>query len=437
MHRLILPIAGFLLFASSVCSGQSARFDVREFGARCDWNGAKGTDDTGAFQAAARAAAQAYAAGGHAQEVTFHGQCVVAGEVSYGSGVHWIGEGTMIVPQQKGFTLHAVNAGDAAWDGVHIRVLKAGTAGAADSAISWFSINDPGSQRHVAIRDCVIENADWGIFVLYNNGSGALEDVEIAGNTVTSDAVYTNGDGIHVAGRVRGIRIHDNRIVNRGDAGIGLTSESPEGAGVVYVLSGAKVWNNVLTNDLVGLDDSGATNVEWTGNTVKATVARKGAQNPAYRQIWYGGTYPVGVRATNNAFASGDNGGVSAAVKIDPKVAGQTSWPDLHSVFEGNTIDGPNAPLYVRGRNVVVTGNTFARGGTVMLDYDGAGGVATEDIVFGANTWMGPGALAAGAGCALYKNVRVERQQAKAGKVTYRNGECLRAAGGSKSSTAQ
>ena len=126
---------------------------------------------------------------------------------------------------QTGHTFYAVNADDVAWDNVNITVLKPGTSGAADSAISWFSINDTASQHHVAIRNCTIKNSDWGILVLYNNGTGSLSDVEIAGNTVSRDAIYANGDGIHVAGRVSGIRIHDNRIFNRGDAGIGLTSE--------------------------------------------------------------------------------------------------------------------------------------------------------------------------------------------------------------------
>ena len=202
----------------------------------------------------------------------------------------------------------------------------------------------------------------------------------------------------------------------------GSTSEAQ--GGDFYVLSGAKVWKNVLTNDLVGLDDSGATNVQWSENAVKATVARKGAQNPAFRQIWYGGTYPVGVRTMHNYFASGDNGGVSAAVKIDPKVTGQASWPDLHSTFEDNVIDGPNSPLYVRGRNVVISGNTFARGGTVTVDYDGSGGIATEDLVIGPNKWMDAGSLAAGAGCALYKNIRVEPQVSRA-RLIYRNRGCL------------
>jgi hypothetical protein len=405
-----------------------ALLDVGQFGAHCDWNGATGTDDTAAFQAAAAASAEAYKTSGVAQTVTFHGECVVAGEVAYGSGVHWLGQGTIIVPHQTGFTFHAVNADDVAWDHVKIRVIKPGTAGAAASAISWFSINDRASQRGVAIRNCTIRNSDWGIFVLYNNGTGSLSDVEISGNTVTSDAIYTNADGIHVAGRVNGIRIHDNRVENRGDAGIGLTSEAPDtGIGGVYVLSGATVANNILISDLVGLDDSGATNVEWTGNTVKATVARRGAQNPAFRQIWYGGAYPVGVRATHNYLASGDNGGVSAAVKIDPKVAGQLAWPDLDSVFQENTIDGANAPLYVRGRNVVISGNTFARGGTVTVDYDGQGKIPSENIVLGPNRWSAAGSLSAGGACALYKNVQVAPQIA-AGKLTYKNRACLETA---------
>jgi hypothetical protein len=337
--------------------------------------------------------------------------------------VHWFGQGTLIVPHQTGFTLHAVNADDVAWDHVNITVLKPGTVGPGASAISWYSMDDPASQRHVIVRNCTVKNSDWGILVVYSNGKGSLDDVEIAGNTVTSDVIYTNGDGIHVSGRVTGIRIHDNRITNRGDAGIGLTSES-HGAGI-YVLNGAKVWNNLLIEDLVGLDNSGATNVEWSHNTVKATVAKNGAQNPAFRQIWYGDTYPVSVRAEHNYLASGDNGGVSAAVKIDPKVTGQTSWPDIHSAFEDNTIDGPNAPFYVRGRGVTVSGNTFARGGTVTIDYDGAGGIATEDITVGRNTWMAPGTLVLGAGCALYNNVRVAPQVSR-GKLTHRNRGCLK-----------
>jgi len=423
-------IAGFLLATAFSAKEPPApapdALNVHHFGARCDWNGSAGTDDTTAFQAAATAAATAYQSTHRAQIVTFSGNCVVAGEVNYGSGVHWLGQGTIIVPRQTGFTLHAVNADDVAWDHVNITVIKPGTIGAAASAISWFSINDPASQHEVTIRNCTIRNSDWGILVMYNNGTGSLSDVEIAGNTITSNAVYTNADGIHVAGRVTGIRIHDNRIENRGDAGIGLTSEAPDtGFGGVYVLAGAKVSNNVLINDLVGLDDSGATQVEWSGNTVKATVAKRGAQNPAFRQIWYGNTYPVGVRAAHNYLASGENGGVSAAVKIDPKVAGQQAWPDLDSVFQDNTIDGPNAPLYVRGRKIVISGNTFARGGTVTIDYDGAGKIATADIVFGPNIWSAAGSLAAGAGCALYNNVKVAQQIARE-TFTYRNRECLR-----------
>ena len=118
-----------------------------------------------------------------------------------------------------------------------------------------FSISDPGSQHSIVVRNCTIKNSDWGISILYNNGRGSLSDVEIAGNTVTSDAIYTNGDGIHVAGRVSGIRIHDNRIENRGDAGIGLTSELPDtrGSGGICSCRVRESWNNVLTNDLVGL----------------------------------------------------------------------------------------------------------------------------------------------------------------------------------------
>lgn len=417
-----------LLFAAQLpVKEPTTQSSVLGFGAKCDWNGSTGTDDTAAFQAAADAAANAYKSSRRAQTIALPDGCVVGGEITYGSGVRWHGHGAIIVPRQIGHTFYAVNANDVAWDNVNITILKPGTSGAAASAISWFSINDPSSQHHVAIRNCQVKNSDWGILVLYNNGTGSLSDVEIAGNTVSSDEIYANGDGIHVAGRVTGIRIHDNHIFNRGDAGIGLTSED-QGAGV-YVLSGARVWNNVLTDDLVGLDDSGATNVEWIRNKVKATAARSGAQNPAFRQIYYGSTYPVGVRTIGNYLYSGDNSGSSATVKIDPKVQGQTSWPNVDSVFEKNIIDGPNAPLYVRGRGIVVSGNTFMRGGTFMLDYDGGDsqgdpGLLTANIVVGPNKWMARGSLVASAGCSLYKNVRVA-QQIGAGEVTYKNRHCL------------
>ena len=98
--------------------------DVRAFGAKCDWNGVTGTDVTAPFQAAARAAAKAYGTTRQAQTVTFSGNCVVSGEVSYGSGVHWLGHGAIIVPRQTGFTLHAVNADDVA-DYFHVQAEAA------------------------------------------------------------------------------------------------------------------------------------------------------------------------------------------------------------------------------------------------------------------------------------------------------------------------
>ena len=94
------------------------------------------------------------------------------------------------MPRQSGHTFCAVNADDVAWDNVNITILKPGTSGAAASAISWFSINDPSSQHHVAIRNCQVKNSDWGVLVLYDDGTGSLSDVEIAGNTVSSDEIY-------------------------------------------------------------------------------------------------------------------------------------------------------------------------------------------------------------------------------------------------------
>jgi len=398
-------------------------WNVLSFGAACNWNGSSGTDDTVAFEAAATAAANAYAKIGAAQTVIFPNGCVVGGTVRYGSGVHWVGNGMIYVPKQTGPTLNAVSADDVAWDNVNITVLSSGADSPYNAAILWSSSSaDFSAHTRVTIRNCRITGSAWGITILYLSGKGSLSNVEISGNTVKSLAVYTNWDGIHVAGAVGEISIHDNYVLNRGDAGIALTSEFQEGKH--YVLAGAKVFNNILLEDQVGLDDSGATNAEWSGNYVKATTSKPGAQNPAFRQIYYGSTYPVGVRVFNNYFYSGNNSGVSAAVKIDPIVDGQKSWPLLNSMFKANTIDGPNAPLYVRGSGLTVSNNTFLSGGQFTVDYDGKDNVPTSDLVIGTNSWMREGRIVGGLGCALYRNIEFSPREVR-GPVTFSKLSCL------------
>lgn len=242
---------------------------VSAFGAVC--NGV--ADETATFQAAANWAQSVYAATGNPATVTFSGTCPISGVVSYGSGVHWQGNGTVLVPTQTGFTFQAVNADNVAWDNVDITVNTSdGGDNAAHSAI-YYTATDSAAHSGVYVRNCHITNSEWGIYISYNQGgTGSLSDVQIQGNTVGQSAVYYNGDGIHVGGRISNLTIEGNRIFNRGDACIGVSSE---GSGA-YILAGLNIHGNVCTNDRVGIDVSGATDGEITGNFVKATTGAGG-----------------------------------------------------------------------------------------------------------------------------------------------------------------
>jgi parallel beta-helix repeat protein len=392
---------------------------VLGYGAKCD--GA--TDDTVAFQAASNAA---HTGSGVQTIVIPSGTCVVAGQVTVYSGQYWTGQGTILVPKQTGHTFYAQNADNVTFDGINITVTTPAAGSPDDSAIAWYAVSDSAAHQGFYVRHCNVINSSWGIFALYSSGTGSLSNVDIAENTVTSNTIYTNGDGIHLGGRISNFTIRDNRVYNRGDAGIGATSEVV--SSTTYTLSGGKISNNILLEDLVGLDNSGGTNIEWSGNYVKATTAAPSIQNPAFRSITYpftaSGVYPVGVHAFNNYFYSGNNSGVATTVKFDPIISGQSSWPSLNSSFEKNVIDGPNTPLYIRGKGLSVGDNTFVNGGTFLVDYDGSDNVATANVVLGTNKWLAAGSMSFGAGCALYSGISLQ-PQASFAAVTYTNLSCI------------
>jgi hypothetical protein len=215
---------------------------------------------------------------------------------------------------------------------------------------------------------------------------------------------------------VTNTRIHDNTVTNRGDAALALTSEAV--SGITYTLSGAIIQNNIATQNLVGVDISGATNVVVSGNFVKATVPTSSGQNPAFRQINYMGVYPINIHTIGNYFESGS--GASYTAKIDP-MGNQRSWPPLNSTFENNVIGGPNNPLYMRGSSIVIEGNTFTlSGGLLMIDYYSPTRVATSDILIGTNRWLGDAAIHISGDAALIRNVKISRQLAT-GKTTITN----------------
>jgi len=411
-----------MVFAGLVASAQTKTLSVAAYGAKCDGR----TDDTAAFQAASTAASSSYKPGQPAVVVTYTGTCLLNGSVLVKSGVHWQGNGQIrVVTQPKNPppgaphlmvypTFFAMSADNVEWDHVDMAIETPGPDHPYASGIGWFAFGDSSRHSHVKVTNCRVSNFAWGIDVFYNDrgSSGSLTDVEIANNTVTSvvtpPAVYSaqNWDGIHVAGNITNISIHDNTVTHRGDAAIALTSESSD-----RVLSQAKIENNKVLNDRVGIDISGVHDVEVSGNFVQSTYPDQHWGLLAYRQIYYNGVYPVGIHTHNNHFESG-RGSSGFTTKIDP-ASGGPSWPALNSTFENNTIAGPMNPLYVRGSGITVQGNTFNNGGQLFIDYFAKGPrIASSNIRIGTNRWVGDSEVRVAADPALIKDVTVAPQNA-------------------------
>ncbi len=144
--------------------------DVRQtpYGAKCDWDGKKGTDDTAAFAAAAAAASASYRKSGRPVEVRVGTSCEVASTVTFGSGVHWTGPGTVYVPNQTRQVFLARNADEVSVVGITIEVLgqNCGSNNATCSAIRWESTaDDSQAHRHVSVGNNIIHHANWGILI--------------------------------------------------------------------------------------------------------------------------------------------------------------------------------------------------------------------------------------------------------------------------------
>lgn len=422
-----LPFIAVILiaFATLGASAQTKTLSVAAYGAKCDGR----TDDTPAFQAAAKAANSSFLStpGQSPVTVTYTGTCLISGSIWIQSGVHWRGNGEIKVGTQPTSpppgvgrltpssypTFFAINADNVEWDNVDITVETPGPDHPYASGIGWFAFADSSQHSHVRVTNCRVSNFAWGISIFYNDrgSSGSLTDVEIANNTVASTvtppAVYSkqNWDGIHIAGNVTNIRIHDNTVMHRGDAAIALTSESGD-----RILSQAKIENNTVINDRFGIDISGVHDVDVSGNFVRATYPDERG-TLAYRQIYYNGVYPVNIHTWGNYFESGA-GSSGFTAKIDP-ASGGPSWPPLNSVFEKNVIAGPMNPLYVRGSGIVVEGNTFNNGGQLFIDYFAQSSrIASSNIRIGTNKWIGDAEIRVGADSALIKDVTVASQTA-------------------------
>jgi hypothetical protein len=378
--------------------------DVRQapYGAKCDWDGQKGTDDTAAFTAAAAAASARYRETGTPVDVRIGTSCELASTVTFGSGVHWVGPGTIYVPNQRKQVLQAQNADEVSVEGITIEVLteSCGSNNATCSAISWASTSgDAQAHTHVSVRNNIIHRSNWGILVGYATGRGSLANVEIEGNVISSPGPYGDADGIHVGGRVSHFNIRNNRIFNRGDAGVAASSEVPN-----YICSGGVIEDNVLVEDQVGLDNSGCTNTLWKGNFVRATLRPRGS-NPAFRSINYLGLASTNIAVLGNYLQNGAGFGEYAA-KVD-EIADKSH---TNASFKGNTVASPLA-LYLRGSFMEVAGNVFTSDkATLTVDYDGPHTIATDSVLIGGNRWRGSGTIRSGDNPGLVSNLSLKPQ---------------------------
>jgi Right handed beta helix region len=380
--------------------------DVRRapYGAKCDWDGKRGTDDTAAFEAAAAAASDSYRKTGRPVEVRVGTSCEVASTVTFGSGVHWTGPGTVYVPDQTRQVFLARNADEVSVEGITIEVLgqDCGTNKATCSAIDWESTaDDLQAHTHVSVRNNIIHHANWGILIGYAAGRGSLSDVEIEGNVISSPSPYMDADAIHIGGRVHHFSIIDNRIFNRGDAGVAASSEVQD-----YICSDGRIEGNVLIEDQVGLDNSGCTNTLWKGNFVRATTPPHGS-NPAFRSITYLRLTSSNVTALGN-YLQNASGVQEYAAKVD-EIAGKSG---TRAFFWGNTIVSPWS-LYLRGSLMEIAGNTFtSNNSTLTIDYDGPHEVPTDSISIGRNRWLGAGIVRSGSSRNLLTHLSLDPQLA-------------------------
>jgi len=391
----------------------SQAINVSSYGAACNWNGKTGTDDTAAFQKAADAATATYAKSGKPVEIEFSGNCEITGTVTNGSGVHWRGAGKIVVPHEAGSVFVARDASDVSWDNVEIDVVSnIGRSGPDISGILYISTpKDTAAHSGVAVRNCTINNSVWGISVFYSSGSGSLSDVNISGNTVSSPKAYSNWDGIHVGGKVTKITIENNHVSNRSDAAIALTSENK-----TYLLSGATIQQNELTDDRIGIDMSGPSNVTIENNVVRSRVGTPNV-NPAFRVLVYGGGVPSNLNVIGNDFEN--TAGKSFAANID--INGYGNAPASNITLTGNTFGAASAgSLYIRANNVRVSGNTFKPGGRLYIDYEGNKAIPTSNVFIEQNTWLGRGTIHAGGNASLMVNIKLAPQKSN-GHLQYEN----------------
>jgi Right handed beta helix region len=405
-------------FSTSVSSPNvNSILSVLGYGAVCNWNGTAGTDDTSHFQLAANAAAAIYTASGSPVYVSVPLGCEVAGEVTVSSGVHFIGPGSIVVPNQNpttGPTLYFSNASNVGVENIVFTVnSQTGCSDNPTCTVIYWGGSSANSYQGVTFRGNKIHNSDWGIsvFVSTGSGSGTLSDLSITDNLVDSPSAYTNGDGIHVGGAVVNYTVANNRVYNRGDAGIACTTEGS----AAYINSGGNFTGNTLINDLVGLDNSGCIHAKWTGNVVQATSTAPAVSNPAARAICYGGECSQDVLFDGNILRNA-SGGTAYAVQVD--VGTVTSNQSIKVTNNYISADQGGGAIAANGSGVTAAGNTIATGGIVTFGYDGS--VVSSNSVLGTNYWEGTGQILIGGNAGLESNIQLWPQYASS-SISYTN----------------
>jgi hypothetical protein len=401
-----LVLIGTLSFSGSLygqaTSGLPAppTVSVSGYGAKCNWNGSAGTDDTTAFQAASNAASASYAVNGLPVTITVPYGCTLGTSsghttITVGSGVHWQGPGAIFVPVQSTNELFlTLSTNDVSFEGLTITMVSnaSGCGPSQDndlcSAIRWngSSSGTGTAYKKFYARNNTIVNSGWGITVLAQAGLDTLSDIHIDGNTIIESAVpvtsYQYADAIHVGGGVSAITISHNVVTGRSDAGIALTSELS--GSTVRQCQFATVTGNTLYEDRVGIDNSGCSHVQITGNVAMADIATS-SSNPAFRSIYYNAA-PVNVNVTGNTFRNYQGSGTDVTAKFDCEGGCGTN---LNSKFTGNKF----LTAYFRGSMIDVSDNTVEAGGELTFDWDTVNSIGSDYITVGANGWQNGGTV--------------------------------------------
>jgi hypothetical protein len=424
MCVLVLSLSATVVHAQNA----NAQLDVRNFGARCNWNAAtrSGTDDTAAFSAASAAANLIYLKSGAPVSVLVPYGCEIAGSVIQRSGTHFVGPGSVFVPVNNETPPFVANmADDVAIMDLDIEAVTNSSSCSTRSnndlcaAIAWQTSSNESNvkHKHLTFTGNRITNFDWGILVLAADGTDTVSDVNVEGNTVLSAEPYSYADGIHLGGSISGFRITNNYVYGRADAGISVTSEVGD-----HLCSGGTISSNVVLEDLIGIDDSGCQNLTITGNNVTAATPIANTSNPAFRAIYYGGITPQELNVNGNTFINYMNPSDDHASKFDNYGGGATPF---YASFTGNL----TSFLYIRGSRVSAVNNTMLPNAAgIYLDYDGTNGIPSEGLLIGTNNWLNGGTLTAGANPAYFTNNHLATQLT-AGVIRYINARNFTTAG--------